>query len=127
PILGRLQGKIQIRDANRVNPLAAALFVPAKHIEEAFLPKEILRRLDQNSESVREGMRITFKLLQEMNEICRQNHATFMVVVIPTKEMVFSQYLEHNSAVPLDDVIDRLLTNEDQALGQVFSFLRTSN
>lgn len=126
PILGGFSGKIQIRDAHRANPSATALFVPARHIEEAFLPKEILRRLDQNSESVREGMRITFSLLQQMNETCRQNQVTFMVVVIPTKEMVFSQYLEHNSAVPLDDVIDRLYINERQAREETFSFLGSS-
>ena len=41
-------------------------------------------------------MRITFKLLAEMNEISRQNQAQFIVVIIPTKEMVFAEYLEYN-------------------------------
>ena len=50
-----------------------------------------------------------------------------MVVVIPTKEMVFSDYLEHNSKIPLDDVIDKLLVNERSALQQTFKFLTDSN
>lgn len=123
PILGRLTGAVQIRDAHRMNPAATALFVPAKHIEEAFLPVEILRRLDQTSEAVQEGMRITFKLLEQMNQICRQNHITFAVVVIPTKEMVFADYLRHNPSIPLDDIIDKLLVNGALAEQKTFAFL----
>ena len=50
-----------------------------------------------------------------------------MVVVIPTKEMVFSEYLEHNSKVPLDDVIDKLIVSERSARSQMFEFLSHNN
>ena len=107
--------------------LATSLIVPEKNIFEAFRPIGILKGLDQENPSIREGMRITFELLKEMNETCRQNHVQFVVVVIPTKEMVFSEYLEHNSKIPLDDVIDNLLVNERSALQQTFKFLTDSN
>lgn len=126
PILGHLTGEVQIRNAHQIDPSATALFVPEKHIEEAFLPKGILRRLDQNSESVREGMRITFKLLQQMNEICRNNHIAFLVVVIPPKEEVFSDYLAHNPKLPLSDVLDKLLSNDQLAREKTFKFLTDS-
>ena len=71
-------------------------------------------------------MRITFKLLKEMNDICHQNHVQFLVVVIPTKEMVFSSYLEHNPQVSLGDVLDKLLANERLALAKTFQFLNDS-
>jgi hypothetical protein len=124
--LGRVQGEMQIRNAHQHAESVTSLAVPEKNILEAFLPKGILRRLDQGSESVREGMRITFKLLAEMKAISRQNHAEFLVAVIPTKEMVFAEYLEHNPHLPLSDVLDRLLMNERLARERTFDFLRNA-
>ncbi len=82
--------------------------------------------LDQGNTSVREGMRITFKLLAEANEISRQNDVGFLVVVIPTKEMVFADYLEHNREIHLGDAIDKLLANERLARERTFRFLKDS-
>jgi len=125
---GRIKGDVQIRNAAELYPgLATSLIIPEKNISEAFRPVGILKGLDLENPSIREGMRITFELMKEMNETCRQNHVQFMVVVIPTKEMVFSEYLDHNSKIPLDDVIDDLLVNERVALQQTFTFLTDSN
>ena len=125
---GRIKGDVQIRNAAELYPgLATSLIIPEKNISEAFRPVGILKGLDLENPSIREGMRITFELMKEMNETCRQNHVQFMVVVIPTKEMVFSEYLDHNSKIPLDDVIDNLLVNERVALQQTFTFLTDSN
>lgn len=124
----RLKGELQIKDAAHLYPgSATSLFVPEKNISEAFVPKSMLTRLDQDNPSIREGTRITFELLKEMNDICKQNHVQFLVVVIPTKEMVFSDYLEHNEKLPLDDVIDKLLVNERLALEQTFKFMTDTN
>ena len=126
PLLGRLQGEMRIRRAHQLSDRTTSLSVPEKNILEAFVPTSILRRLDQENESVREGMRITFKLLAEMNEISHRNNAQFLVVVIPTKEMVFAEYIEHNSQLPLSDVIDKLLSNERVARKKTFEFLKHS-
>jgi hypothetical protein len=124
----RLKGEFQIKNAADLYPGAAtSLIIPEKHIEEAFQPAENLRGADQNRESVREGMRITFELLKEMNETCRRNRIQFVVVVIPIKEIVFSQYLEHNPKIALSDVVDRLLVNERLALDRTFKFLADEN
>lgn len=125
---GQFQGEIQIKNAANLYPgLATSLIVPDKHILEAFRPKGVLFGLDEENPNVREGMRITFELLREMDEICQQNHIQFMVVVIPTKEMVFSEYLENNSMLPLDDVIDKLIVNERLARAQMFQFMTDNN
>ena len=125
---GRLKGEIQIKNAAQLYPgFATSLIVPEKNILEAFRPKGVLFGLDEEDPHVREGIRITFELLKEMNEICQQNQIQFMVVVIPTKEMVFSEYLEHNEKLPLDDVIDKLLVNERLARAQTFKFMTDSN
>jgi lysophospholipase L1-like esterase len=41
--------------------------VPEKHVREAFVPAAGLRGLDPELTSVREGMRLTFQLLRDMN------------------------------------------------------------
>jgi len=127
PLFGRIIGDFQIRNASQLyEGHATSLVIPERNISEAFLPEGILRRLDQENESVREGMRITFKLLQEMNEMSRQHGIQFIVAVIPTKEMVFSDYLEHNDKLNLGDVIDKLIANERLAREKTFEFLSAS-
>ncbi len=125
---GRLQGETQIRNAAELYPGAAtSLAVPGKNILEAFRPGSMLSRLDQDNQDIREGMRITFELIREMNEICQQRHIRFVVVVIPIKEEVFSDYLEHNRKLPLSDVVDKLLPNDRVARKKTFEFLTESN
>lgn len=123
PLAGRLKGELQIKQAAKLYDSATSLTIPEQNICEAFLPKGILRRLDQDSESVREGMRITFKLLKEMNEMCRKDHVQFLVAVIPTKEMVFADILRQHTELPLSDVIEKLVTNETIARKQTFGLL----
>jgi hypothetical protein len=127
PLLGRLNGETQIKHASQIYGSAVSLIIPEKHICEAFHPKGILRWLDQDQETVREGMRITFKLFKEMDETCRENNIQFIVLVIPTKEMVFSPYLEHNPKLPLSDVLDKLIANERLAREKVFKFFSDSS
>ncbi len=118
---GRVKGDFQIRNAAQLYPgYDTSLIVPEKNILEAFRPKGVLFGLDQDNPNVREGMRITFELLQEMNELCKQSNIQFVVVVIPTKEMVFSDYLEHQPNLPLHDAIDTLLASERSASEQLF-------
>jgi hypothetical protein len=124
---GRLQGDAQIRNAAQLYPgLATTLSVPDKNILEAFRPKSMLSRLDQDNPDIREGMRVTFELIKEMNETCQQHHIGFLVVVIPIKEEVFSDYLEHNPKLPLSDVVDKLLPNDRLAREKTFEFLTES-
>jgi acetyltransferase AlgX (SGNH hydrolase-like protein) len=125
--LGRLQGQVQIKDAPQLDHSVTSLIVPDKNTMEAFRPIGMLTRIDQRSPNVREGMRITFELLKEMNEICQKNNVQFIVVVIPPKEMVFADYFQDNPSLPLDDVVNQLVANERLARGKTFQFLTDSN
>src|SRR5271157_2518444 len=64
-LVGRLQGQLQIKNVSQSDGSATALIIPDKNILEAFRPRGMLNRLDQQSPYVREGMRITFELLKE--------------------------------------------------------------
>lgn len=126
PLLGRLQGETQIRTNALGSEEVVSLSIPEKNILEAFRPRNVQRILDQEDARIREGMRITFGLLSEMNTLSRDAGAQFIVVVIPTKEMVFAEYLEHQPQLPLHDVLDSLLANERIARAETFAFLRTA-
>lgn len=126
PILGKLKGYLEVNKFREHDELTSFLIVKEKNIREAFRPKGLLSRLDQGNALVREGMRITFGLLKEMNEVCRQNGSRFIVVVIPTKEMVFADYLENNPKVQLASIINDLLRNERLAGKELVEFLRES-
>ena len=118
---------MQIENASRLYEGATALIVKDKNIREAFLPTGILNRVDQTNPGVQEGMRITFKLLDEMNRICRANNIAFVVAVIPTKESVFAEYLERDKTLPLSDVMDKVIANERIAREKLFQFFNESD
>jgi hypothetical protein len=127
PVLGRIKGNIRIGNASRQqDELATTLILEEENIREAFRPTGIRDRLQQNKDSIREGMRITLSLLKDMNEKCRANDSRFVVVIIPTKEMVFEEYLERNSKIHLGAVIDELLLDERNARKKLFEFFRQS-
>lgn len=122
--MGLLQGEYQIRNAAELYPgIATSLYIPEKNILEAFRPGGLEARLDQRSKAVQEGMRISFELLKEMKDLCDQQQIKFVVVIIPTKEQVFSDYLEHNPKLPLHDVLDELIANERVARTKTFQAL----
>jgi hypothetical protein len=126
PLLGTVKGEVQIRNATALHDGAVTLDLPDKNILEAFLPRNLLKNLDQNSETVREGMRITYQLLAEMNQLAHKAGIRFLVAVIPTKEMVFAEYLEHEKSNPEGVVIDSLLANERIAREKTFDFLESA-
>jgi hypothetical protein len=97
------------------DPVVTVLDEESTHIREAFRPIGIAKRLDQNSREVREGMRITFRLLAEMAQMCRENGCQFGVVIIPTKETVFAEHLERIPDLHLKDSIDKVIANERAA------------
>lgn len=124
PLLGKAREEVQFNRAARGDdPVTTVLTVPDKHIKEAFRPAAIAARLDQDSAPVQEGMRITFRLLRDMNAICQQRGCRFGVVVIPTKESVFSAYFHDNPTIPLKGAVDKVLSNEQAARSKLFAEL----
>lgn len=126
-VLGTLKENVRFKQVERnEDPAVTSLVVNEKRIREAFRPIGIANRLDQRSREVREGMRITFYLLNEMDRVCREKGCRFAVVIIPTKESVFSEYLLNNRQVHLKDSLEKLITNERSARNELGEFLDRS-
>ena len=49
-----------------------------------------------------------------MNELAERNNVRFLVVLIPTKENVFADFIEGNSRLESSEKIDRLIEAERQ-------------
>lgn len=72
-------------------------------------------------------MRITFELLELMDETCCEDASQFVVVLIPTKETLFADYLRRNTQIQLREslreVIEELMIHEEAAQKKLFEFL----
>lgn len=121
--LAGVKGSVQIRAAGQPASGAVTLVDPAKHLEEAFRPVGVFRGLKQDEKSVQEGMRVTFDLLEAMNQLCRSNQARLVVAVIPTKETVFAPQFTGRPPAELGVVPD-LISNEARARDALFAFLK---
>jgi hypothetical protein len=128
PLIGLVKERLRLRQvASGGDPLTTALVVEDRNIREAFRPVGLANRLDQARGEVREGMRITFQLLRAMDGACRARGCRFLVVIIPTKEMVFARYLEGNAGLHLHEALDRLIAHEGMARETLLQFMREAD
>ncbi len=81
-------------------------------IDTGFTPETRLAGLDLTRPHLREGLRLALGFFDRMNETARKNGIRFLVVMIPTKETVFAEFIEGNDNLPDSAKIDRLIDNE---------------
>jgi len=125
-LLDRFKGEMQIKAATGSSS-TSTLSIKEKNIHEAFLPKSVLKGLNQENRNIREGMRITLNILQEMNKLCNRHNIRFVVAIIPTKESSFSEYLENNPELPLSEYNRKVIINERNVRKIMLSHFRNSN
>lgn len=124
PLLASGMEAIRFLEASKnMDPYTTAVILENEGIREAFRPVGLAESLSQSSRPIREGMRITFYLLQEMNKECRKAGCQFLVVIIPTKETVFAKYIERDSKLHLYETLHKVITNERQAKSEMIKFL----
>lgn len=92
-----------------------------------FTPKRRLRALDIDDPKVKEGLQISLELLSKMKELCKKNNIAFVVLLIPIKESVFSEYIEGNRNLEEFSIIDDLLAKERQVMEIVKSYFSKHN
>ncbi len=105
----------------------ASLESENKNISTLFTPQLRLGALNYNTIEVREGLRISLELFSRMKEICNKKNIRFLVVLIPTKESVYSKHIEGNIQITDSAIIDELIENERQVNRIVKKYFEEKN
>ncbi len=93
------------------------------HIHTGFTPKRRLDALNLKDPTIQEGLCLSLHLLRHMHELCLNLNIDFFILLIPTKENVYSEYIENNQSLQNSDMINTLLLNERKANSLVKAYL----
>jgi hypothetical protein len=122
--LRALKASLQTRLADVAADPSVATFESADGaIQESFRPIRVAAGLEQGRAEVKEGMRLTFDFLRQMDLACREKGCVFAVVIIPTKETVFAEHLRAARGLNLADRIEAVIANEAVATAALERFL----
>jgi lysophospholipase L1-like esterase len=83
-----------------------------RDIRTGFTPRRRLRALNLEDPKIREGLRLTVELFRQMNNLCADKGIAFGVVLIPTKETVFAEYIESNDKLKTLVILTELIKKE---------------
>lgn len=124
PIVSSLKERVRFASAARGEyPSVTTLDIPARRIKEAFRPTALAVRLDPYNPNVSEGKRLTLQLLEDMARMSRDRGASFTVVIIPTKEMVYAAELQAKPDLHLKSAVQAVITDGLSAKREVVEFL----
>jgi hypothetical protein len=94
------------------------------NLHTGFKPLFRYHESDVNDLRIQEGIRISFNLLNQMNDTCRSRGIKFSVVLVPTKEMVYARFIEHNKAIRNTDIIDEVIASDRILRQKIMDFCR---
>jgi lysophospholipase L1-like esterase len=89
------------------------LDLPEHGINTGFTPDRRLEGLDLSTPEVREGLSLTLEYFNRMNQLAREKQVGFLVVIIPTKEGVFSEFISKSDELSESYKLDKLIQNEE--------------
>lgn len=104
------------------NDDARTFVFEGRNCRTVFLPPYRLAALDLEDPRVREGLRLCLASFELMSQKSRANNSDFLVLLLPTKELVFKEAV-YESGVPLPDTYLRLMENEEKVWKETKSFL----
>ena len=96
-------------------------------INTGFTPTSKLRAMNLRLPEVKEGLRISLELINQMSELCRKRRIDFLVVLIPTKETVYSDFIKNNSSLPNSQTFHELIKNEREINRIAKDYLKRNN
>jgi len=104
-----------LRQKRRINKGEDVLMLEVEEngINTGFTPERRLKGLALRNPEVREGLRLTLEFLNKMNSLAQQENIDFLVVIIPTKESVFSEFILKSDELANSIKLKRLIQNED--------------
>ncbi len=89
------------------------LEVDGAGISTGFTPDRRLKGLDLLNPDVRKGLGLSLELMNRMNKLAQRNGVKFLVVIIPTKETVYSEYIMKDNELSKSPELSRLMQSED--------------
>ncbi len=89
------------------------LEVDGAGVSTGFTPHRRLKGLDLLAPDVREGLRLSLELINRMNKLALKEGVNFLVVIIPTKEAVYSEYILDDHELSQSPELSLLIQNED--------------
>lgn len=93
------------------------------NIFTGFNPIQRLYSLNLELPEIKEGLRLSLNALVKMSEICKDNNIFLVVVLIPSKESVYADYLKDNKQLKHYEYIYKVLANENELNSKVKTFL----
>ena len=104
-----------------------AITLEFSNFRQFFTPGKRLSALDKNLQKVREGVRISKTALQQIHSICLENNTNLLVVLIPTKELVYSQIIKEKHPLELTTDYSNLIENETAIRSDFMQFFETES
>ena len=95
---------------------SGGLWVPFEkgRIRTILMPQYRLTALNMEDPRIHEGLRVSIEAITRMSSITRKTGVRFMIVLIPTKELVFFDTFGGNADVKLRSVTE--LVDEEQTM-----------
>jgi hypothetical protein len=111
----------EMRGSARTNQ-ASYVSIDWGKMHTALTPKSRLVALDLTDPRIAEGLRLSLELIRRSWEFCRQNNVHFLLVVIPTKERVFSSLAKE---LLRNETLRKLVDNETEVSARVRLYCST--
>jgi lysophospholipase L1-like esterase len=88
-------------------------------------PEYRLQALDLGLPRVREGLRITLEVIRDLHERALRRGVDFVVLMLPTKELVFAPDVPPDPTEPARRLLDDLVRNEEEVRAILEADLRS--
>ncbi len=118
-----------LRQQRRLNKGEEVLMLNVEEsgINTGFTPDRRLKGLDLRNPEVRDGLKYTLAFIKRMNELAKEKDTGFLVVIIPTKETVYSDLILEDSELSNSSKLSSLIQSEEVVNKIVKTYFRDNN
>lgn len=99
------------------------IFFDGGNIKTVFEPRYRFLALDQENPRISEGLRLSLLLIKKMNEKAREKGVNFIVLLLPTKELVFKDVV-YERLKDIPEIYRELMENEELIWKKTKKFLK---
>jgi hypothetical protein len=100
---------------------------PAHGVKTGLTPATWLKALDLQDPRIMEGLRLTEAAFARMDSTCRAHGLRFTVLLIPTKECVYSPCMQPGTVANHWEILQHMLQAEGEVHDSLVAFLKERN